>query len=85
MDAKPNSWLPKAQDARLCVTAIDRPGVLVGIYNDPALSASDLKRIQGQRGYASRQDADGRTWVFVVETSDPAPLQPLERYGFVIT
>ena len=84
MDARPNSWLPEAQDVRLCLTAIDRPGVLVGVYDDPAASASDLKKIEGLRGYASRRDAEGRTWVFVVEGRDPAPLKPLERYGFVI-
>jgi len=85
MDASPNSWLPEAQEVRLCLTAIDRPGVLVGVYDNPAVSAEDLKKIDGQRGHASRQDTDGRTWVFVVEAPDPTPLKPLERYGFILS
>jgi len=84
MNAEPNRWLPEAQDVRLCFTPIDRPGVLVGVYDDPAVGAADLKKLEGQRAYATRQDAEGRTWAFVGESTDPAPLRPLERYGFVV-
>jgi hypothetical protein len=84
MDASPNSWLPGASNVALCVTPVGRPPVLVGVYDDPSVSASDVTKIQGQHGYATRKDGDGRTWVFVVEGVDPAPLKPLERYGFVI-
>lgn len=58
--------------------------MLVGVYDDQQASTEDLRKIQGQRGYVTRQDGDGRTWIFVVEGSDPAPLKPLERYGFVV-
>jgi hypothetical protein len=85
MDASPNSWLPGASNVALCVTPLDRPPVLVGVYDDPSLSATDITKIRGQRGYATRKDDAGRTWIFVLEGVDPAPLKPLERYGFVIS
>ena len=84
MDASPNSWLPGATNVALCMTPVGRPPVLVGVYNDQKASTADMRKIHGQRGYATRQDGDGRTWVFVVEGPDPAPLKPLERYGFAV-
>jgi hypothetical protein len=54
------------------------------VYDDPSLCAADITKIRGQRGYATRKDDAGRTWIFVLEGVDPAPLKPLERYGFVI-
>jgi hypothetical protein len=67
------------------MTPIDRPGVLVGVYDDPSTGAEDLARIEEQHGYATRRDDQGRTWIFVVESRDPAPLKPLERFGFTIS
>jgi hypothetical protein len=84
MDASPNSWLPGATNVALCMTPVGRPPVLVGVYDDQKTSTADMRKIHGQRGYATRQDGDGRTWVFVVEGPDPAPLKPLERYGFAV-
>jgi hypothetical protein len=76
--------MPSTQNVQLCFTPIDRPGVLVGVYDDAASSAADLRGIEGQRGYATREDSEGRMWVFMVDSADPAPLKPLERYGFVV-
>jgi hypothetical protein len=84
VDASPNSWLPGASNVALCITPPGRAPVLVGVYDDPSVSAADVTKMQGQHGYATRQDGDGRTWIFVVEGVDPAPLTPLERYGFVL-
>lgn len=84
MDASPNSWLPQASNVALCMTPPGQPSVLVGVYDDPSESAEDLTKTQGQHGYATRQDGQGRTWIFVVEGTDPSPLQPLERYGFAL-
>jgi hypothetical protein len=84
MNAAPNGWMPSTQNVQLCFTPIDRPGVLVGVYEDAAASAADLEGIDGQRGYATRQDNEGRMWVFMVDSADPATLKPLERYGFVL-
>jgi hypothetical protein len=83
VDASPNSWLPKASNVVLCMTPPGQPAVLVGVYDNPSASAEDLAKAQGQHGYATRQDGEGRTWIFVVEGTDPSPLRPLERYGFV--
>lgn len=85
VDASPNSWLPGATNVALCITPPGRAPVLVGVYDDASVSAADVAKIQGQRGHATRLDGDGRTWVFVVEGVDPAPLKPLERYGFVVS
>ena len=84
MDASPNSWLPSASQVALCVTPAVVRLVLVGVYDDPSRSAADVTKMHGEHGYATRQDGDGRTWVFVVEGLDPTPLKPLERYGFVV-
>ena len=84
MDASPNSWLPSASPVALCVTPAGRAPVLVGVYDDPSRSAADVTKMQGQHGYATRQDGEGRMWVFVVEGVDSTPLKPLERYGFVV-
>jgi hypothetical protein len=58
--------------------------VLVGIYNDQSVSAEDAAAMQGPHRYAVRQDSEGRTWIFVVEGIEAAPLQTLERYGFSV-
>lgn len=84
MDASPNSWLPGASNVALCMTPVGRPPVLVGVYEDRSVGATDMTKIRGQHAYATRQDGDDRTWVFVLEGTDPGPLKPLEHYGFVI-
>lgn len=84
VNGAPNSLLPRASDVRLCITPPGRPGVLVGIYKDPSVSAEDAAAMQGPHRYAVRQDSDGQTWIFVVEGTDAAPLQTLERYGFSV-
>jgi len=40
--------------------------------------------MQGPHRYATRRDQEDRTWIFVVEGTDPGPLRELERYGFVV-
>lgn len=85
-DASPNSWLPGADPVALCITPPGRDGVLVGVYEDPAVAANDIGTIGLQHGYATRTDASGRTWVFVVvESPDSAQLVPLERFGFELS
>lgn len=82
VDAAPNTWLPGASPVALCITPAGRDGVLVGVYEQAAAARSDLAKLQGQRGYATRVDGDGRTWVFVVESSSSAALRGLVRYQF---
>jgi hypothetical protein len=77
--------MPAALDVKLCMTPIDRPGVLVGVYDDPSASAPDLAKIEGQHGCATRQDDDRRLWVFMVDSPDAAPLATFERYGFTLS
>jgi len=84
VNGAPNSLLPRASDVRLCITPPGRAGVLVGIYDDPSVSADDAAMMQGPHRYAIRQDSEGRTWIFVVEGTDAAPLQALERYDFAV-
>jgi hypothetical protein len=85
-DASPNSWLPGAAPVAMCFTPPGREGVLVGVYDDSDVAATDMAGIEGQHGYASRVDDHGRTWVFVVaEGSDSAPLAPLQRFGFELS
>lgn len=84
-DASPNSWLPGAAPVAMCFTPPGRDGVLVGVYEDPAAAATDMGDIEAQHGYATRVDDNGRTWVFVVEGPNPAPLKPLERFDFELS
>lgn len=69
----------------LCITPPGRDGVLVGVYEDTAAAANDIRTIGLQHGYATRTDDHGRTWVFVAEGSDSAPLAPLQRFGFELS
>ncbi len=84
-DASPNSWLPGAAPVAMCFTPPGRDGVLVGVYGDPAAAATDMGNIEAQHGYATRVADNGRTWVFVVEGPNPAPLTPLERFDFALS
>lgn len=85
-DASPNSWLPRAAPVVLCVTPPGRDGVLVGVYEDPGVAATDMDNIRAEHGYATRVDDTGRTWVFVIaEGSDSEPLAPLQRFGFELS
>jgi hypothetical protein len=70
----------------LCVTSPGRDGVLVGVYEDPGVAATDMDNIRAEHGYATRVDDTGRTWVFVIaEGSDSEPLAPLQRFGFELS
>lgn len=76
MEASPNSWLPGAEDVRLCLTSVDRPGVLVGVYDDPPPRVADRRNTEGQHGYApggTLKDECGCSL-----SSDPAPLRSLD-------
>lgn len=68
VDAAPNTWLPRASPVALYITPAGQDGVLVGVYEQAAATAADLGKLQGQRGYATRVDGDGRTWVFVASS-----------------
>jgi hypothetical protein len=84
VNGAPNSLLPRASDVKLCITPPGRAGVLVGIYDDQSVSADDAAAMRGPHRYATRQDSEGRTWIFVVEGTDAAPLQTLEHYDFSV-
>ena len=84
VNGAPNSLLPRALDVKLCMTPLGRPPVLVGVYADAPVSAEDAAKMRGPHQYATRQDQEDRTWIFVVEGTEPGPLRELERYGFVV-
>lgn len=84
VDGAPNSLLPRASDVRVCVTPPGRAPVLVGVYDAPSVSAEDAAKMEGPHRYATREDPEGRWWIFVVEGMDAAPLKGLERHGFSV-
>lgn len=70
----------------LCVPPPGRDAVLVGVYEDAGVAATDMDNIRAEHGYATRVDDTGRTWVFVIaEGSDSEPLAPLQRFGFELS
>lgn len=77
-----NSLIPNATHWAICVGTPGSKPVLVGQYSEASVFGRDAEALQGGYRYTTRTDEHGMTWVFLVEGSDPSPLNRLDRFGF---
>ena len=79
-----NTLLPSATDWAICMGGPGIQPTLVGVYTAPSSLTQDTSQLTAGK-YRFATHADGElTWIFLVESTDPSSLRPLERHGFVV-
>lgn len=79
-----NTLLPSATDWAICMGGPGLQPTLVGVYTAPSSLTHDTSQLTaGKYRFATHTDGE-LTWIFLVESTDPASLRPLERHGFVV-
>lgn len=81
---QPSEILSRATEWAMCMGQPGSPSTYVAVYAKPTDLAIDTPHLDGKYRYATLTDETGVAWLFLVESTDPASLRPLERHGFVV-
>lgn len=76
--------LSRAIEWGMCMGRPESTSTYVAVYATPTDLAIDTPHLDGKYRYATHTDETGMAWLFLVESTDPSSLRPLERYGFAV-